>query len=95
MYAKGEQKPTVSPVLGNAELCALMSKPKVVDVLTVMNDWSQVQSRNIWFVFQFLKQKGQVAKGLGTLPLPGNWKVKDFGSFINKERAGVNLCLEP
>uniref|UniRef100_A0A8C3NTT1 Uncharacterized protein n=1 Tax=Geospiza parvula TaxID=87175 RepID=A0A8C3NTT1_GEOPR len=44
---------------------------------------------------RFLKQKGQEAKGPGTLPLPYNWKVKDFGSFINKKRAGINLCLEP
>lgn len=47
------------------------------------------------FLFQFLKQKGQEAKGLGMLPLPCNWKVEDFGSFINKERAEINLCLEP
>lgn len=95
MYAKGKQKPWVHVVLGGSEPFALIMKPEVVDVLSVMKDYSQVQSHNMCFVFQFLKQKGQEAKELGMLPLPCNWKVKDFGSFINKERAGINLCLEP
>lgn len=51
MYAKENKKPTVGAVLGNAEPCALRLKPKVVDVLSVMKDWSQVQSHNICFVF--------------------------------------------
>lgn len=51
MYAKGKQKPTVGPVVERAEPYALTSKPKVVDVLSMMKDWSQVQSHNICFVF--------------------------------------------
>lgn len=95
MYEKGKQNPGVHLVLGGSKPFALMMKPEVVHVLSVMKDQSQVQSHNMCFVFQFLKQKGQEAKGPGMLPLPYNWKVKDFGSFINKKRAGINLCLEP
>lgn len=95
MKAKGNQNPRVHLVLGGSEPFTLLMKSEVVDVLSVMEDQSQVLSHNMCFVFQFLKQKGQEAKGPGTLPLPYKWKLKDFGSFINKKRAGINLCLEP
>lgn len=44
MYAKERQKTTVGPVLGSAEPHALTLEPKVVDILSIMKDWSQVQS---------------------------------------------------
>lgn len=38
MYTKGKQKARVHLVMGGSEPCALMMKPEVVNVLSVMKD---------------------------------------------------------
>lgn len=94
MYAKGEQKPTVGPGLGSTELCVLALKPMFIDLPGVMGDWLQLHICNVFCTVVSKKKKNyKKKKRPGILPLSHNWKVKDFDSFVNKDRVGVNLKI--